>query len=451
MKSKIGHCPCRKEAALVKPFSLPSNISWIAVGNSVDAIAQWARIVVLLHLGGEVMVGALALAMAVCAPVYALAGLGLRGAAVTDARHEYQFGDYLALRLVTSVVAMLAVAMIVFATGCEPHTALLVMLVGLGELLKAISDVFHALQQQNERMDRFAISLMIRGPLMVAALTLGVWWTGSLLYGVAGLPLVAAAVLILYDVPSARRLVRALHASGIAPRWRLPTMLRLAWLSCPLGVVIMMIALQTSVPRYLISSYFGNYELGVFAAIFCLGTVGAKAAGAICQSAGPRLAKYYAADNISAYSKLLGKLVAAAAVLGAAAVLVMMLFGGPILALIYKAQFARYAELAVYLTAAAAVGYLTHPLGIAIEAMRRFKIHMAVRAIGVAVLLAAAPVLIANYGLKGVAVAITLSNVSIVLGCAGVVFRSLSTTKGIRDWGLGIGEKAQHQILIPNP
>jgi len=431
LKQTPAGCRRWREPGSFRRLSLPLNCSWIAAGGAVDTAAQWIRVVVLLHLGGETMIGALALAFAVCAPVYALASLGLRGAVATDARNEYQLGDYLALRLVTSLLALLVVGGIVWATGYDFSTALLILLVGAAEVFKAVSDVFHAFAQQNERMDRFAISLMIRGPLMVAVLALGVYWTGSLLWGVAALPLVAAGTLLLYDVPNGRRTLEALrsdaartpggripHASGLAPRWHPPTMLRLARLSMPLGVVITMLALQVSIPRYLISYHLGNHALGVFVSIYYLGMIGSRAAGAIGQSSGPRLARYFAAADTRAYSRLLGKLVALVAAVGMATVLGVLLLGGPILALIYKPHFAPYAELAVYLMAAAAVGYLAHPLGIALEAMRRFKTHMAIRAAGIAVLLAAAAVLIPAYGLKGAALAMILSSVAAVSGCA---------------------------------
>ena len=39
-------------------------------------------------------------------------------------------------------------------------------------------------------------------------------------------------------------------------------MLKLAWLTFPLGIVLMLIALNTSVPRYMIVHYLGNAFVG---------------------------------------------------------------------------------------------------------------------------------------------------------------------------------------------
>ncbi len=168
------------EMSAAMPLSLRGNFSWIAAGSAVEMACQWGVVVVLVRLGGLEMVGTLVLAFAVCVPVNALAQLGLRGAVVTDARREYRFGDYLALRLVTAAIALAVVGGIVLTTGCGREMAWIILAIGLGELLKSIRDIFNALMQQNERMDRIALSLMLRVPLRLGGLALCVWVTGNL-------------------------------------------------------------------------------------------------------------------------------------------------------------------------------------------------------------------------------------------------------------------------------
>ena len=66
-------------------LSLRRNASWVMLGNGVHAASRWGIVVVLARLGGADMIGQIALAIAVCAPVSFLAKLGLRSALVTDA------------------------------------------------------------------------------------------------------------------------------------------------------------------------------------------------------------------------------------------------------------------------------------------------------------------------------------------------------------------------------
>ena len=189
----------------------------------------------------------------------------------------------------------------------------------------------------------------------------------------------------------------------------------------PLGIAMMMIALMTAVPRYLVGHYLGMHTLGIFVMILYLALVGSKLSAALTQSAGPRLAKHYAAGDTAAYCRLLLKLLGWIAGLGIAVVSAVALLGGPILGMLYGPEFSRYATLAVYLMMAGTMMYLATPLGMAIDAMRRFKTHLAIRAAGILTLLAVLPGLLQTHGLKGAAMAMFGSYALTVLGCAGAV------------------------------
>src|SRR5207244_580531 len=80
-------------------------IAWTLAGNTIYAGCQWAMLVVIAKLGSSEAVGAFALAFAVTAPVVMLSSLQLRVVQATDARGQFEFGHYLALRLVTIAVA----------------------------------------------------------------------------------------------------------------------------------------------------------------------------------------------------------------------------------------------------------------------------------------------------------------------------------------------------------
>jgi len=440
LKSTGGHHP--PPTVSTQPLSLRWNFSWIAAGNAVEMGCQWGLLVVLAHLGNLEMIGTVVLAFAICAPVYALACLGLRSALVSDARREYQFGDYLALRLVTSTLALAAIVALALTGGYQTETVLIILAAGLGELLKSISDIFHALLQQRERMDRIGVSLMLRGPLVLVLLGLGVYLTENILWAMLAFPLAAAFTLFCYDLPAGSRILRTAPAgnrgasveprardAGLKPRWHFPTLLRLAWLTLPLGGVLMLITLTASLPRYAVSYYLGNRALGLFVSIYYLAMVGNKVVTAIGQSAGPRLAKYHAAGNTVAYVRLLGKLLGVTVGLGALLVATVALAGGPILGLLYDADFAPYQSLAVWLMLAGAMMHLTIPLGMAIEATRRFKTHMILRAVGVLVLLALLPQLIPTYNLQGAAVAMLIAFACTFAGCLGVVVWSVRDSR----------------------
>src|SRR4051812_21940384 len=97
------------DTGLAPALSLRTNFSWTLAGSVIYFGCQWAITVVLAKLGSAEMVGQFAFALAVVMPVIALTGLQLRVVQATDAKHEFAFGHYLGLRLLTVAIAVLIV------------------------------------------------------------------------------------------------------------------------------------------------------------------------------------------------------------------------------------------------------------------------------------------------------------------------------------------------------
>jgi len=183
-----------------RPLSLGINFSWSLLTNGVYAASRWVTVIVLAKLGTTEMIGLMLFALAIANPISTVANLGLRTVLITDARHEYRFRDYFGLRLLTSLLAVPTTGLLVLLLGYELRMVLLVLVVAMGRFFESLSDIIYGVFQQQERMDWIAISIMIREPMIVALLVLGVGLTGDLLWGMLGLPLIAGLVLVGYDL-----------------------------------------------------------------------------------------------------------------------------------------------------------------------------------------------------------------------------------------------------------
>lgn len=426
-----------------KPLTLKRNFSWTFVGNAVYAACQWGMLVVLAKLGSPEMVGAFTLALAITAPVFMFSNLQLRHIQATDAKQEYVFGDYLGLRLISTLIGLGIVAVIVFAAGYRWEISLTILLVGLAKAFESISDVFYGLIQQHERMDRIAISLMIKGPLSLIMLGLGIYLTGSIVWGSIGLAVSWGVVAFGYDLRSGKSILDSLDllktqastseelgefentASSIAPRWNQKTLKEIVWLALPLGFVMLLISLNTNVPRYFIERYMGERELGFFAALAYLMVSGSMVVNALGQSATPRLAKYYAAARGAAFRQLMFKLVSIGAGLGALAVTVAAVAGKQVLSIFYQPEYAQYADLFVWLMVAAGFSYISYFLGYGMTAARYFRIQMPLFTFTTAVSAATSFWLIPTMGLKGAAIALIAGAVVEAVFSLGVVLHAI--------------------------
>jgi O-antigen/teichoic acid export membrane protein len=375
------------DVSLLKGLSLRANFSWTFIGNLVYAASQWGMIVVLTKVGSPEMVGQFALGLAVTAPVMMFASLQLRGVQATDAKREFEIGHYLGLRMITTAFAFLLITGFILLVEYRLEMMLIIFAITLAKSIEAFSDVFYGLLQQNERMDWIAKSMMIKGPLSLLVLSLVVYFTGSVFWGVVSMATAWFLVLISYDLRNGIKVSRSDTFSDkpvtlkhdrnniIVPLWEWERLKRLFKDAFPLGVVMLLVSINPNLPRYFIEHYWGEYELGIFAAIAYLMVVGGMVVGALGQSASPRLAKYYANGNLAAFKTLLFKLLMLGVALAIGGVLIASVLGRELLTMLYQPEYARQ-EVFVLLMVAGGIGYVGSFLGYAMTAVRYFRVQL---------------------------------------------------------------------------
>jgi O-antigen/teichoic acid export membrane protein len=414
------------ERARLKPLSLRANFSWTFAGNLIYAASQWGILVVLAKLGSPEMVGQFALGLAIGAPVIMFANLQLRAVQATDAQREYRFADYLALRLLTTLGALALIVGIIVVSGYAWETALVVFFIGLAKAFEAVSDIFFGLLQQHERMDRIAKSLMIEGPVTLGVMGVVIALTGSLVLATAAMALVWGLQLALYDVRSGWLILRAQGVDARAlmrPRFEWATLRRLAWLALPLGFVMMLISLNTSIPRYVIEANLGEAQLGIFAALAYLMVASAVVVNTLGQSATPRLATYLAASDRKSFIALLSKLLVFGAFAGAIGCLIALIAGREILTLIYNDTYGSYEFLFFLIMMVATLTHLSSFLNYGITASRKFSLQVPLQLIISVFTGLTSLLLIPDMGLAGAAIALLIVFIVQLIGQVYILFR----------------------------
>ncbi|MBX0330977.1 lipopolysaccharide biosynthesis protein [Oscillochloris sp. ZM17-4] len=415
--------------------SLRANFSWTFVGNVVYAGCQWGMLVVLAKLSSPEKLGQFVLGLAVTAPVIMFSNLHLRVIQATDAKHEYVFGDYFGLRLIMTALALLVIAGVVLVSGYSGETALVILAVGVAKAVESISDIFFGLLQQHESMDRVAKSLMLKGPLSLAALAAGVYLTGSVFWGSVALAAAWAGLMLAYDVRNSALAqpdgaaqgggpLRAL-AHTLRPRWDRATLLRLAWMALPLGFAIMLVSLSTAIPRYFIERSLGVYSLGIFAAIAYIQNAGTTVVSALADSANPRLAQHIAAGDLDGFRALLLKLLGVSALLGLGGVLVALVAGTQILTLLYRPEYASRADLFVWVMAVAGIQYMTWFVGNGMTTVRQLRAQVPLFLVVIAATIGACLFFIPLAGMYGAVLAMLIAATTHTVGGLLVIMYAL--------------------------
>ena len=381
-------------------MSLRRNFVWTAAGNVIYAGCQWGMIAVLAKLGSPEWVGQFALGLALTAPVLLLTNLQLRSVQATDAGDEFEFGHYLAVRLITAAFAAVIILAIILVSRLNTTVALVTAAVGIAKIVESISDAFYGLQQKHERMDRIATSLIIRGVLSLAAFAVIVYLRHDVFSGVLAMAIVWLAVLLVYDLRSARHLV----GFGLRPLWNLPRLRTLAFIAAPLGVVMMLNSLNVNIPRYALQYLSGTHDVGIFAAIAYLQVAEGAIVNALGQSATPRLARSFAQHQPSTFWSLMKRLIALGTVGGSLGVVLAALAGPALLTLLYRAEYAAYSSTFTWLMVGTVFANISAFAGYGLTAARSFRIQIPLLAGESIILVVACMLLIPAYGLRGAAI-----------------------------------------------
>lgn len=397
---------------------LKSDFSWMLVANVIFYACQWAVVLALAKLGSPEQVGEYALGMAIAAPIVLFANLGLRSVIASDVRDEFTLSEYLNFRAVSLALAMLAIALVAAAIHPGWRRAVIILLVGCVQIADYWSDFFYGWMQKHDRMDRFAISLIMKGPLSLAALVGAMYFTRSV--GWAATALLGGRLLIFFAWDS-RLGFAGMRLPGITrPRWlTMPAMLKLA---LPLGVISMLGSLNANIPRYFLEFDAGAAGLGIFSAIASLLSAGNLVVSALGQVIFVPVARACADSDRAGYRSSVLLAAGAGGAIGLCGVLIAALFGHRILLILFKPEYAAYSNVFVLLMIAGTITYVGSGTGWVMTAARSLNEQVPLLAASGIAAAFASYFLIPRFGLMGAGYAMLAGSIVQFAGSAMILF-----------------------------
>jgi len=193
-------------------------------------------------------------------------------------------------------------------------------------------------------------------------------------------------------------------------------LIKLMWIALPLGIAMMLISLKTNIPRYFVEHYCGIKELGIFAALAYFLVLGSRIVDALGKSVIPRLAKYYAKNQLKKFTKLMLKFMGFNAFIGFIGILLALFFGSSILRIIYSKEYALHADILVWIMFAATISYVARSLGFGMTAVRYFRSQLVLFIIVIVATLSGSIWLIPKYGIIGAAWSLIISEIFFLVG-----------------------------------
>jgi O-antigen/teichoic acid export membrane protein len=376
---------------------LKIDFTWVLAGNVLYSACQWMIVVALAKLGSAAQVGEYALGLALSAPIILFANLQLRSLLASDVTERFNFGQYLSFRLVSLGAALVVVGAIATATEGPGGRAAIVLLVGMAQAIELISETYYGFMQKHGRMDRISRSLMLRGPLSLAALALAMYFTRSVVWALVALALGRLGVLVGWDA----RLGFSGGKSLTRLSGNLGDMLVLLRTALPLGVISMLVSLNANIPRFFVQIHGGSAELGIFTAVASLLSAGSLVVSAYGQAMFFPVARACAQLDCGEFRRFVLLAAVLGAALGVVAVGASALFGRAILVHLFRFEYGEHAAILVRLMVAGTAMFIASGLGFVVTAARCLRPQVPLLLVTGFVAATACARLIPKYGLSG--------------------------------------------------
>ena len=285
---------CRPSTASSGGVTAPPRLSlrWgflaTLLGRFAYAGCQWGILAVLAKLGSPESVGAFGWAMALTAPLFMFSTMQLRFVVATDAREEFDWRDFVALRLAPRAwLGSIFVGLL--AAGYWPTHTWLILAVATAKAIECFSDLVLGLLQQRERMDRVGWLQLLKGIGSLVVVALMFHGTRQVVLAAWGMAVVWLIVLFVAEMPATRWSMGG--RLSWRPRWQWDRLLHLLWFALPAGCCRhLLISFNSNLPRYFIQATAGERDLGIFVAIASLVLLGETVYRAASQAVTARLA-----------------------------------------------------------------------------------------------------------------------------------------------------------------
>ena len=338
----------------------------------------------------------------------------LRSVLTTDRKSDFRLGDYLMLRIVSTVTAILAIAYLLVTGHYTSTVAMCIVWYALTPTLDGIADIFQAYLQKHEQMTRNGISQAVRGLLNIVLLGAVYAATHDLPMAILASGISSLVILVGFDLPNSVRLAKSLDAHGelpagltwktmVAPRWRPDVMRQLFILALPLGISVGLTTLNIFISRLFAVKFLSESDVGIFSGITNLMNLGSQGLLTISTTIMPRLATYRESRDVASFMSLIRKFGLISIGFGIFALVITAGFGEKILAVCFRHDFALHNDVFVLTMVAGLLFYISLPFGTALTALRVFNSQLWSSGLVTVFAVASGFILVPMYGLRGAA------------------------------------------------
>lgn len=383
-------------------LSLLNRAKWLLGGNIIFAFSQWLMLIFFSRMSDPTQLGYYSYALAVTAPIFLLSNLQLRPLLVADLNtsKSFSFSQYFSLRIITIVLAI--VVSLFFISGNTTFSIVVLTLVVLIKASEAFSDIIYAYYNASKKTTFISKSLTIKSLLVIISSFLVLYFTNNIIYSLIATLCGYILVLIFLDF---RKNLDYIKNIKILDR----DFKAIVFSGLPLGIAVMLVSLQTNIPRYFLEYYSSIEFVGIYTIFYYFLVIGGIIINSVCQYLSPYFSEYYQTLNTNKLKAIIIQAFFISLILGLIGLLISLPLHKFIIQTIYGDGYVEYSYLLPYIMLAAVFSYLSVVSGYLLTSLKMLKIQMPVFILLAFLTLLYSYVLIPSYGLLGAAYTTILS------------------------------------------
>lgn len=191
------------------------NVEWNTLGSFCYAMASMLLTIAVVQMAGADEGGIFAFAFSTFGQhMFMVAYFGMRPFQITDVRMRFTFGEYLRLRIITCLGAVIFSLLYLAASGYSAHKAAVILLMVLYKVLDGFADVYESEFQRDGRLYLTGKSNTFRTVLSVAVFLGTLAVTDRLTVACLAAVFAQIAGIVLFDCPVIRYLPKAVMTVG---------------------------------------------------------------------------------------------------------------------------------------------------------------------------------------------------------------------------------------------
>lgn len=307
------------------------NMTWNMVGSFLYAFASMVLTMAVVQLVGDEQGGIFTFAFTTFGQqMFMVAYFGIRPYQITDVENKYSFGDYLHLRIATSLGALVIGIGYILLQGYAPAKAWVVFLMVCYKVIDGFADVYEAEFQRSGRLYLTGKSNTFRTMLSVGSFFLALFVTRNLVLASAVAVGAQIAGVLLFDAAVIGGL------GNIDWSWKPGGCGRLVKSSFLLFLSVFLDFYIFSAAKYAIEGNMNDAAMAVYGAVFMPTSVINLVAGFVIRPFLTKLSYHWERRELKRFGRIIGVIFLVILGLTVLAVGGAALLGIPVLSLLYS-------------------------------------------------------------------------------------------------------------------